>query len=674
MEFLLNNPGIAIMLLIVIAFSIIMILKIINEINFNKLLKIKQKQMRINTPVTYGGGRVAFLSLITATPIIIIVLLVNMTINPMGNLPNGYKSFNSLSGIESVIEDFNSKSDIYYFTRTFATDDFVDSEIFSNEVAYTTTVGSNDYSTVNNQVIGVAEMDNVVTNGKYVYILDNNLLTILYAYDTVDNYENMHIIKQIDYSFECEIDAMHPVGLFIDDDRLVVVGNTYTAYGCDNSDEGFWFNGSSYGTFIDVYELEDYTLKDQYKLSGVYKGFRKVGDNLIAVTTDYMEYEDSEVDVLGSIPSYKINNYSFDIKYNSIVYLDGTMPNAFTTFYGINLEYGSVDTEVILGDGRNNLYVSENNIYLTSYSYSFVPFAEILSFESSVSNTNTSINKVSYSGNNLRVEGVGYVEGNTLDQFSMSEHEGNLRIATTEGFRETAQNYLTILDSNMEVISVLNEGLGEERESLKSSTFFGNYAFVVTFEQTDPFYVIDLNDVENPVIIGELKIPGFSTYLQPLTEDIILGIGFNVDESTNRTTGIKVQLYDVSNMTLPVVMSSVEILYSDYGYSYSSATNNHKDLLVSLSNGIIAFPFTTYTYNSDNYTYISGLIVYNLDLINGLSEKGVVVHETDSIDDIYIYKGIYIGDYLYTISNKYVGVSLIENPDEILKIIDIQKK
>ncbi|PAT02574.1 hypothetical protein CI105_01055 [Candidatus Izimaplasma bacterium ZiA1] len=674
MEFLLNNPGIAFMLLIVFAFSIIMISKIINEINFNKLLKFKQKQMRINTQVTYGGGRVAFLSLITATPIIIIVLLVNMTINPMGDLPSGYKSFNSLSSIESVVDDFKSKSDIYYFTRTFSTDDFLDSEIFSNEVAYTTTVGSSDYSTVNNQVIGVAEMDNVVTNGKYIYILNNNLLTILYAYDTVNDYEDMHIIKQIDYSSECEVDAMHPVGLFIDDERLVVVGNTYTAYGCDNSDEGFWFNGSSYGTFIDVYELEDYTLEDQYKLSGVYKGFRKIGDNLIAVTTDYMEYENSEVDVLGSIPNYKINNYSFDIKYNSIVYLEGTMPNAFTTFYGINLEYGSVDTEVILGDGRNNLYVSENNIYLTSYSYSFVPFADILNFESNTSNTKTSINKVSYSGNNLSVEGVGYVEGNTLDQFSMSEYEGNLRIATTKGFRETAQNYLTIFDSNMEVISVLNEGLGEERESLKSSTFFGNYAFVVTFEQTDPFYVIDLNDVENPVIIGELKIPGFSTYLQPLTDDIILGIGFNVDESTNRTTGIKVQLYDVSDMTLPVVMSSVEILYSDYGYSYSSATNNHKDLLVSLSNGIIAFPFTTYTYNSDNYTYISGLIVYNLDLINGLSEKGVVVHETNSIDDIYIYKGIYIDDYLYTISNKYVGVSLIENPDEILKIIDIQKK
>jgi len=674
MDFLLDNPGIAFMLLIVLAFSIVMLSKIINEINFNKLLKIKHKQMRINTPITHGGGRVAFLSLITATPIIVIVLLVNMTMNPMGSLPNGYTNFNSISSIETVVNNFKSKSDIYYFSRTFETDDVLLSDTFENAV-YSTTIGSTDYSTVNNQVTGVAEMDNVVTNGKYIYILDNNLLTILYAYDTTNNYEDMHIVKQIDYSVECERDTKHPIGLFIDNDRLVVVGSTYISYGCDNSDEGFWYNGTSYGTFIDVYELNEYTLEDQYQLSGVYKGFRKVGDNLIAVTTDYMKYEDNEVDIQSSIPRYKIDNYNFDVKYNNIYYLDGTMPNAFTTFYGIDLKYGSVDTEVILGDGRNNLYVSESNIYLTSYSYSFVPFADFLDFETNITSTKTSINKVSYDGNNLNVEGVGYVDGNTLDQFSMSEYEGYLRIATTKGFGETAENFLTILNSDMEVVSVLNEGLGEARESLKSSTFFGNYAFIVTFEQTDPFYVIDINDVENPVIIGELKIPGFSTYLQPLTENIILGIGYNVDEITNQTTGIKVQLYDVTNMSLPVVMSSVDINYSDYGYSYTSATSNHKDLLISLSNGILAFPFSTYNYYSEeNRSYTSGLIVYNLDLELGLSEKGIVLHEENSNYDLYVYKGIYIDDYLYTVSTKYVGVSLIENPEEILEIIDIQKK
>jgi len=149
----------------------------------------------------------------------------------------------------------------------------------------------------------------------------------------------------------------------------------------------------------------------------------------------------------------------------------------------------------------------------------------------------------------------GVVPGHLLNQFSLSEHESHLRVATTTGgpwrFDEDAQSMVTVLarnDATLDVVGQVGDmGRGERIFAVR---YVGDVAYVVTFRQTDPFYTVDLSDPTDPRVRGELKITGYSGYLHPIAPDRVLGIG---QEATaeGRTIGTKVTLFDVSDLDDP---------------------------------------------------------------------------------------------------------------------------
>jgi hypothetical protein len=148
----------------------------------------------------------------------------------------------------------------------------------------------------------------------------------------------------------------------------------------------------------------------------------------------------------------------------------------------------------------------------------------------------------------------GDVDGRLLNQFALSEHEGRLRVATTvaswEGPSESA---IAVLErSGDELVEVGRvDGMGEGEE-IYSVRYLGDTAYVVTFRQTDPLYTVDLSDPTAPAVVGELKIPGYSAYLHPVGDGLLLGVGQDADEDTGRTRGTQVSLFDVSNPAEPV--------------------------------------------------------------------------------------------------------------------------
>ena len=149
----------------------------------------------------------------------------------------------------------------------------------------------------------------------------------------------------------------------------------------------------------------------------------------------------------------------------------------------------------------------------------------------------------------------GTVSGTLLNQFSMDEHEGYLRIITTDGTpwsdRNQSESKLTVLtEDGDELVQVGQVGGLGKGETLYSARLLDEVGFAVTFRQIDPFYVLDLRDPTDPQITGELKIPGFSTYLHPLGDDLVLGIGQDATEE-GRTLGLKVSLFDVREPTDP---------------------------------------------------------------------------------------------------------------------------
>jgi inhibitor of cysteine peptidase len=143
---------------------------------------------------------------------------------------------------------------------------------------------------------------------------------------------------------------------------------------------------------------------------------------------------------------------------------------------------------------------------------------------------------------NFVVSATGNIPGMPLNQFSLDEHNNYLRIATTVGMSGKTENDVYVLDRDLKIVGSV-KGLGME-ERIYSVRFIGDRGYIVTFRETDPFYVLDLSDPKNPQVKGELKIPGYSSYLHPIEEHLILGVG-------KEGWKVKISLFDVSSATEP---------------------------------------------------------------------------------------------------------------------------
>jgi uncharacterized secreted protein with C-terminal beta-propeller domain len=187
----------------------------------------------------------------------------------------------------------------------------------------------------------------------------------------------------------------------------------------------------------------------------------------------------------------------------------------------------------------------------------------------------------------------GFVKGRVLNQFSLSEYDDILRIATTEGNswqNDTVNSLYTLTqqDDALLIYGVLS-GLGKEGETIHSVRFIADHAYMVTFKQTDPFYTIDLSNPANPVKAGELKVYGFSSYLHPIDNNHILGIGRDATPD-GQIAGLKMELFDISDLSNPTSVDSYSFANS---YSYSEMLNNHKALAYRDSDKLLGFSYST---------------------------------------------------------------------------------
>jgi len=686
---ILNNPIFISASIIVLGLIIVIGTMIVREIRLNKLLKQKHMQMRIPSQATGLAKRIGILSSAALTPLIALVLIFALSVNTPTTQPSG--NLLAIRNSDDILEIYKDFEDLV--PRYGMSDDWLNEDLLSPETGGddSSDEGSDDYSETNVQVQGVDEMDNVITDGKYIYHMQYNQVFITLAYTQSQETAALSNHKVIDYVDDETLcpSGMYVTGLYVDDDHLIVIGTEYQYYcepktGEDDSFESdyyeYWYG---YDNNVKVYVYDknnDFALTNEYSLTGDLIGTRKIDDNVFIITSTWLPLYQEDIDLGEYLPSYEIDGSLTSANYEDIIYVDGTRPNSFTTFYALDLDNEQVDMEVILGDSGYNLYVSHNNIYLVGNIYGYMPFMDeeddidddtsTQTTEQTVFERTTAILKIAIDDADLEYLTFGIIPGYTLNQFSMDEKDGYLRIATTTGWwGDGINNRVFILDENLDEVSRI-ENLGKPGETIRSVRFVGDYGYVVTFEQTDPFYVINLSNPTAPFKEGELEIPGFSSYLQPLNENYMLGIGFG--DSEGGTNGIKISVYDISDKTNPLVFDEVIFDYEDFGWSWSSVTYNHKDLLVDLRKGIIAFPFSSYDWNdTDGYTYNSGILVYNFDETDGLTQSGFITHDQDTDEEVYVYKIKFIDQYFYTISNQYIKASLISDPETIINSVTL---
>jgi inhibitor of cysteine peptidase len=563
--------------------------------------------------------------------------------------------------------------------------------------------GSDDFSTTNVQVEGVDEADILKTDGKYAYLVSGNNVFIVDAYPG----ENMEIISKISFE-EDEI----PTEIFITDNKLLVftrTGYSYYYYSKKSSEtkcaDGvkcvpeFGRNGIVSAKLYNIVDRANPTLEKNVELEGSYVSSRLIGDNAYYVVNAQPRYEpywDGNVYVYDSndpiIPLQRIDGGVSKIaEATEIGYIPGVPAQRFVTVAALNLNTKVLNKEIVAASGQS-VYASKSNLYLAERLYNRpVPMPIFSSvFSSNWNNTEkTSIAKFKLDNGNVSFVSEGAVPGKILNQFSMDEHKGNFRIATTVGWN--GYNNVYVLDKDMNTIGRL-EGLAPG-ESIYSSRFMGDKGYIVTFKKVDPLFVLDLSNPIDPRVLGKLKIPGYSDYLHPIDENHLIGLGKDAIASEYGDfawyQGIKMAIFDVSDVNNPIELHKTII--GDRGTD-SYALRDHRAFLFDKEKELLVIPVTLAEISSvdkekseeevgrwpqyGEYTF-QGAMIFNVNNTTGFTERGRVTHITkeDELKRGYYYgdnysvkRAFYIAENLYTFSSSMLKVNNLASLGEVSNV------
>jgi inhibitor of cysteine peptidase len=327
----------------------------------------------------------------------------------------------------------------------------------------------------------------------------------------------------------------------------------------------------------------------------------------------------------------------------------------------------------------HHVYASTDNLYLVSAKYNH--FGDIET-DTETPALQTLIYQFDLAGATVRYTAVGSVPGQILNQFSLSEYEHVLRIATSTGntWDGSAENHVYCLNKNNDKLDIIGriEGLAPG-EKLYASRFIGDKGFLVTFVEIDPLFTLDLSDPRNPSVAGELKVPGYSTYIHQIGENHLLTIGKDVVVENNSVwyQGLQMSLFDISDFANPELIAVEKI--GDRG-TESEALFNHKALTFRSADNLIALPVDLYEHLSPPSTpweygtqTFHGLYVYKITDENDFDHLGKI-QMTPKTYDFYLYqgwiRGIFIDENIYAVSANTVKVAEIESMDEVSGSID----
>jgi len=506
-----------------------------------------------------------------------------------------------------------------------------------------------DYSTTNIQVEGVDEADIVKTDGEYIYVVSNKSVVILKAYPA----EEAEVLSKIDLDGALR-------GVFINGDKLVVF----------EDEEYKVYDPSAYETprtFIKVYDISDKENPDLTRndpFDGNYFNSRMIGDYVYVVISQWTYYQNDEV----ALPRIYSNDRVEEIPATEIYYLDiSDYSYSYTTIVAVNVQNDAQEPmckSFLLG-ATSNMYVSLNNIYITS-----------------PENERTLIYRIHIKENQIEFVANGEVPGYVLNQFSMDEHEGYFRIATTTWTSGSSQNNVYILDMDLNIVGRLEDLAPGEK--IYSARFMGDRCYLVTFRKIDPLFVIDLKNPYTPEVLGQLKITGYSDYLHPYDENHVIGIGKETVAAEQGDfswyQGVKISLFDVSDVENPKEIDKYEI--GDRGTD-SPVLIDHKAFLFDKSRNLLVIPVSVAEIDETKYPngvppntfgdfVWQGAYIFDISLDEGLVLKGRITHleDTSSYSSYfhYVKRSLYIDNMLYTISEKKIKMNSLEDLEQINEI------
>ncbi|MHB8962742.1 MAG: beta-propeller domain-containing protein [Saccharofermentanales bacterium] len=686
------------------------------------------------------------------------------SINQSGKLPK----FKSYTEILALLKKLGVSYDGYYRGDIRMDDGMFPTES-QNDSGSPTTGGAekgSDYSSTNTQVSGIDEGDIIKNDGQYLYIANQNTVSIIKAFpagemkkagvitlpqeETVQElYLRDNLLALVCYSYE-QI-KIEPV--ILPEPTIQVDSGPDTSDAAISETEpgkmdampSIWYMSKQL-TVIKIYNITDRTapvLKRTLKFDGYLTASRVKDGKFYLVTNQYISsFPESQVTAEDILPSYldsAAGKNEIIIRAEAIEYCPENVSANFlmVSFFDMdNMEPAVVET--VLGAG-NTVYMSNTALYIVQPYYRYFiqgmadaagsttnvgdaaagnPDVEVSADEISPDRSDTAPSDIAVSKNesgssgssatiepvepvyvtdegtvvmkfNLVENGVkfsiaGEVHGQVLNQYSMDEFESTFRIATTQWTPAgTANNLYALNTATMKVVGKIENLAPGER--IYSVRFIGKTGYIVTFRNMDPLFVIDLSNPAAPKVVGELKIPGFSNYLHPVSATLLMGIGqhtvtiYKKDEFGNdvevgsQQSGLKVSLFDVSDPAEPKEVSS--LIFGGVG-SNTEAQYNPKAFVWWGTKATALFPAYIYGEDGgtdyDNYNDArSGGIVVAVE--NGkLVEKARLFPENISYGYYGQSRVVYIDNAIYISMNGSVYAYDVSTLKEISRIAMLQ--
>ena len=543
--------------------------------------------------------------------------------------------------------------------------------------------GSED---MNGQAVAVREADIVITDGSYIYAINSNNLLI-----TQTDSDRMELISGISQPSADEFQVFFE--MFVADDRLIAIrhGLNKSALqrlpGMGETDiptMSIWypFGGEIIDTSIDIFDISDH--KSPVKIhtlsqSGTYVSSRMVGDHLYLITTYYGDVSQMKAtDPKTFVPLYSRDGEQFIPDESDIIIPPGSQWPCYTVIAGIDVmgsgDYNSL--KAVYGD-VGNVYLSSDAVYLARVAFEetkepagTLPPAEgtdgpSLDYLEYINWSETLLTKLSVESGKIKPQAQAKVPGYIVDQFSMDEYDGLLRLLTTVdhntwfGFKDsrgsfTSDDWARLPSGTMEMtnaVYILDDGLiglGKNEdiapgERVNSIRYVRNFAYFTTYNISNPMSSMDLSDPTDPVVIGATQVERFSDFLRPYTDGRLFGLGREIDRDTGLRKDRKLVMYDNSDP------ADVNELFSlVVGDEYSAVEQNHKAILVSASKSLIAIPA--------NGKYL----IFGYDDQAGFEKKAEI--KIDSKDLVWAeVRGLFIRDTFYVVSPNYIYAYDIDN-------------
>lgn len=526
-------------------------------------------------------------------------------------------------------------------------EDMAVAEGTADDVQKESSSAEKDFSGTNTQVEGVDESDFIKNDGDYLYVQTE------YKVSVVDIRGKK--MKQI-AAFAPEMGASDTImDMYVDGDRLYVIVQKRDTTMEDSkisaetedlavsSVPAYYFNSDT------KMELQTYDLTDRSKIKllgkveqdGSYYDSRKVGDYIYLFSRkDLYAYElrdtikaGADDSALGLIPEVNGAKVSADC-----IYVQDNVSNEMIVSSVCVTEPDRTVDQMVLMNRYAQIYMSTEAIYLYTGDYEWNGWEN---------KSYTDIAKFSYKNGKMNGVGAANVRGEIWDVFAISESGGILRVLTTDWSGSASENQLYLMDKNLKVLGSLTDiATGEE---IYAARYIGDIAYFITYHNTDPLFAVDISDPANPKMLGQVEITGFSDYLHPYGDGLLLGIGYETDPETTERFGVKLVMFDISNPVKLKILDSVV-----FDGSYCSAASDYKSALVSSSKNLIGFEVTDWSEaQSDNMSYK----LYSWDGSKFVKQLSKKIDSTECWDESKI-RGLYAKDRFYLVNQKEGGYQI----------------